>query len=352
MNLKENALAILNGEQPDLYFDFMDAIAMLPNPYLLRAYPPQDGLEHTDPFGTVLVHGVDAPGAHPHITEANKVIKNIENWREELVLPPVEGLDWSLAQQVETSVNRDERFVCFFLPVGIFERSHFLMGMEDALCNYLTEPEEMFELLKVLKDYKVACIYEAKKHINPDVIFYHDDWGHKTNLFLPPSVWREFIKPLQQEISDAIHDCGMLYMHHSDCFCEPIVEDMVDLGIDIWQGVLPQNDIQAIKKRTQGRLAMIGGLDGAALDDPTMTEEQLRQAVRDALDVALPGGRFFPGIPNGQCYNKRNDEIVKDENIRYGRQWAIEHPVGPVDETWTDDEIREAVLGKVILPLE
>ena len=38
-------------------------------------------------------------------------------------------------------------------------------------------------------------------------------------------------------------DKGVIIMHHADSFMEPIVEDMVELGIDIWQGVLPQNDI-------------------------------------------------------------------------------------------------------------
>ena len=35
----------------------------------------------------------------------------------------------------------------------------------------------------------------------------------------------------------------MLIFHHADSFLEPVVEDMVELHIDVWQGVLPQNDI-------------------------------------------------------------------------------------------------------------
>lgn len=30
-------------------------------------------------------------------------------------------------------------------------------------------------------------------------------------------------------------DHGVIVMHHADSFMEPIIEDMVDLGIDIWQ---------------------------------------------------------------------------------------------------------------------
>ena len=42
-------------------------------------------------------------------------------------------------------------------------------------------------------------------------------------------------------------------MHHGDSFMEPIVEDMVELGIDVWQGVLPQNDIPKLQKQLAGR---------------------------------------------------------------------------------------------------
>ena len=37
---------------------------------------------------------------------------------------------------------------------GLFERSHHLMGMEEALVNYLEYPDEMAGLLRVIADYK------------------------------------------------------------------------------------------------------------------------------------------------------------------------------------------------------
>ena len=35
MNLRENAMAILERRQPDYYFDLMDAIQLLPDPVSL-----------------------------------------------------------------------------------------------------------------------------------------------------------------------------------------------------------------------------------------------------------------------------------------------------------------------------
>lgn len=43
----------------------------------------------------------------------------------------------------------------------------------------------------------------------------------------------------------------MIYIHHADCICQPIVTDMVEIGVDIWQGVIAQNDIVEIQKITE-----------------------------------------------------------------------------------------------------
>ena len=51
-------------------------------------------------------------------------------------------------------VDRREKFVGFMCAGGLFERSHHLMGMEEALVNYLEYPDEMAALLRVIADYK------------------------------------------------------------------------------------------------------------------------------------------------------------------------------------------------------
>ncbi|MBF7095631.1 uroporphyrinogen decarboxylase family protein [Alkalibacter mobilis] len=328
MNLRENVMAVLNGKQPDYYGDLMNAVEFIFDPVFMQdAMIPQDGSEHVDSWGTVRIFLPGAPGPHPHLTKENIVIKDIEKWEEQLVIPSIQDLDWSAAREQSLSINREEKLACIFSPGGLFERSHFLMGMENALMNYLEYPEEMKALLRKIADYKIEFIRKAGEECHPDIIFYHDDWGTKQNLFLPPQVWREIIKPLQKEISDAIHEAGMIYMHHADCICQPIVEDMVEIGIDIWQGTIAQNDIVEIQRITKGNLPMVGGIDGPKIDIENITEEEIRAEVRRAIDTYCPGGPFFPSIPNGICFREWNNSIVMDELESYGREYAQKHPV-------------------------
>ncbi len=326
MTPRENMMAILEGRQPEWYGDFQSAVEIMMDPIWKSDSVPRDGLEHKDSWGTVCVFPPDAPGKHPHVTPDNAVVTDITKWREQLTIPSLDGLDWSEAEARAAQVDRGERFVEYFSAQGLFERSHFLMGMEEAFCAYLEEPEAMFEMLTAIADYKKRAIKEAARRLKPDVIFFQDDWGSKQNLFLPPDTWREMIKPLQTEIAQVIHECGMIYVHHADCICEPIAEDMVDIGIDIWQGVIPQNDIVAIQEKTGGKLAMIGGIDGPAIDNPDTPEEAIVAEVRRCVDTYCPAGRFFPGAP-APLLRTRNSELLNAELDRYGRQWAQEHPV-------------------------
>ena len=324
---RENFMLIYEGKQPERYEDIRESMALIHNDPISRSDAiKQDGLEHKDSWGTTMMWLPGAPGKHPHVTAENAVIKDIIKWKEQLVVPSLKGLDWTDAEESAAQIDRNEKFVYYFSSTGMFERVHFLMGMEDAFCAYLEEPEAMMELLRAIADFKIAAIKEAGLHIKPDVVFYQDDWGSKLNLFLPPNVWREMIKPFEFEIAAAVHEIGAMYFHHADCFCEPIVEDMVEVGIDLWQGVIPQNDILSIQQRVGNKLAMAGGIDAAAIDGESVTDEAIRAEVRRCIDTYCPGGRFYPQATPFP-FNDRCREVMLNELASYGRQFAIEHPI-------------------------
>lgn len=324
---RENAMAVLNHKQPDYYGDFMPTLEFVVDPVFAGSRVPQDGKLHYDQWGTAFCFMPGAPGAHPVVNDQNAVIKDIERWEEDLVVPSPKDMDWSQAEAMAKAVNREEKFCAVYSPGGLFERSHHLMGLENALCNYMEYPEEMAGLLRKIADFKIEWFKEAARHCHPDIVFYHDDWGTKQSLFLPPRVWRELIKPLHTEIVQTAHDLGIIFMHHADCICQPIVEDMVEMKIDLWQGAIPQNDIVEIQRITKGKLPMIGGIDGPKIDIANITEEEIRAEVRRAFDTYIPGGPFFPSIANGCCYRKWNNDIYLDELASYGREYAKMHPI-------------------------
>lgn len=327
LTIRENVMAILQGEQPDCYFDMVDSFKVVPDPDYVLNRIPRDGKEHKERWGVVKVWPDGAPGAHPLCTPDKVVLDDVLDWEEKVVFPDIEHLDWTEAKAFADSINRSCYFPTLFMPGGLFERSHFLMGMEDAFCAYLEEPEAMSEMLSAICDWKIRYLEIAADKIHPDLVHYQDDWGSKINLFLPPSVWREMIKPLHAKIVKAAHDLGMVFVHHADCFCQIIASDMAEMGIDAWQGVIPQNDILQIQKDTDGKLAIVGGLDTPLLQSQNATDDEVRAAVRKMIDDYCPAGKFFPAMPTKSGFSDELVALIQNEINAYGHQWAAEHPV-------------------------
>lgn len=281
-----------------------------------------------DRWGTTIVWELGEPGAMPFVTEANKTIRDVTDWRSFTKVPDLiancsDNALWEPFLERAAAIDRSEDLLMMFAPTGLFERLHFLMGFEDTLVNFMTEPEAMEDLCAAIGEYRYNGFRLMVEHVHPDMILSHDDWGSKTNLFMHPDIWRTFIKKNYQKSYDYLHDNGVIIMHHCDSFCEPIVEDMIDLHIDIWQGVLPQNDIPKLQKQIAGRMTLMGGIDAAIVDRADSTEEEIRRETRRACDAYAPGGHFIPCITYGgpgsiypQC-----DAFIDDEIDR----WNAEH---------------------------
>jgi hypothetical protein len=111
-------------------------------------------------------------------------------------------------------------------------------------------------------------------------------------------------------------------MHHADSFLEPIAEDMVELGIDVWQGALPENDIPKLQEQFAGRLAMMGGIDASLVDRADTEEAVIRGEARRACAEYGPGGHFIPcmtyGGPNSNIF-PNVDATVSDEIQLYNK---------------------------------
>jgi len=288
-------------------------------------YPGMEPM--TDAWGTPMVWPAGAPGATPHITDDNKPIPDITCWRDFVKVPDLiancsaDEL-WEPYIENLAKINKEEKLATAMVSTGVFERMHFLMGFEDTLCNFMLEPEAMEDLAYALGEYRYKGFKLLYEHCKPEVLLSHDDWGDKQNLFIQPELWRQFIKPQYEKAYGYMHDNGVIILHHADSFCEPIIEDMADVHIDIWQGVLPQNDIVKLQKQLNGRMVLMGGIDAAIVDRPDATEEEIRAEVRRACDTYAPGGSFVPCLTYGfpGAIHSHVDPIINDEIDRYNKE--------------------------------
>ncbi len=282
------------------------------------------GTDSYDRWGTFISFPEDQPAAVPIVTPENQVIQDIEEWQEYVKVPDLlancsEGWEEALANKA--AIDQNEYLTMTIMGTGIFEQLHMLMTFEDTLCNLLMYPDEMHELIDVITEYRLQYMKLIVENLHPDAILSHDDWGSENSLMMAPETWREFFKEPYRKLYKYLHDNGVLVIHHSDSFLEPIVEDMAEIGIDVWQGALPSNDIVKLNKLLDGRMAMMGGIN-SVIDRCDATEEEMRTEVRRCLNEYGGLRNFIPSITYGGPGTIFQDvePVIIDEINKWNRE--------------------------------
>lgn len=322
---KENFIRTIEHNNPDRLVNDYESFAVI------RDDPVTDldrglrikGVETVDVYGTHVIWPEGQPGGMPHVTEENKVIKDITNWRNELKLPDYDSmeLDWSKNEASVASADRENKLLTSIMATGLFERLHFLMGFEDTLINLLEEPEAVSDLLDALLEVRMTYARLLIDHMHPEVIISHDDWGSHDSLFMTTDTWREFFKERYRKLYGYMRERGVIVIHHADCHCAAIVEDMAEIGIQAWQGAIPNNDICAVLKKLDGKMLILGGID-AGIDKPGWTEEEVRRETRRACDTYAPLGGYAPCLTYGGPGSifPGVDTTIRDEVRRYNEE--------------------------------
>lgn len=282
------------------------------------------GTDSYDRWGTFISFPADQPAAIPIVTPENQVVQDIEEWQEYVKVPDLAANcsgGWEEARANRDAVDRHEHLTMTVMGTGIFEQLHMLMTFEDSLCNLLMYPDEMHELIDVITEYRLQYMKLIVENLHPDAILSHDDWGSENSMMMAPETWREFFKEPYRKLYKYLHDNGVLVIHHSDSFLEPIVGDMAEIGIDVWQGVLPSNDIVKLNKLLDGRMAMMGGIS-SVIDRADATEEEIRAEVRRCLKDYGGLENFIPSITYGGpgTIFPHVEPIIIDEINRHNRK--------------------------------
>lgn len=278
-----------------IFLNFIDPVNFYLNANRRR------GSVSKDRWGCTITFPEDAPGAMPLHGEGITVCPDITHWRDTVHAPDLEANcmnGWEEARSTARALCGEDHILASFMSTGIFEQCHNLMGFEDTLTNLYVHPKEMHELIEYILNYRMLWVKLLIENLKPDAIFCHDDWGTKDSLFMKPEMWREFFKEPYRRFYSYIRSQGVIAIHHADSYLVPIVEDMAEIGIQVWQGVLPENNIPELQNKLQGRMVLMGGI-GAAIDRADATEEEIRAYTEDVLRRCCPGGHFIPSITYG-----------------------------------------------------
>ena len=288
LTTKQNFLETIHGGNPDRFVNQYEYLQLVGTPISANQPRPKKGGEPVmDAWGVTRSFPENVPGPFPVHTPEKIVIKDIENWRDYVKVPSVKFDDdaWGPFIEMANKVDKNEKFVAVMEAPGIFEQSHYLCEIQNTLMYFYTNPDELKEVYEMITDYEYAMAEEICSHLHPDAVFHHDDWGSQQSTFISPDMFREFIKPCYEKVYGYYKQHGVeLIVHHSDSYAATLVPDMIDMGIDVWQGVMRTNNIKELIDKYGGKISFMGGIDSASVDHDGWNREEIIREVRRSCD--------------------------------------------------------------------
>jgi hypothetical protein len=170
---------------------------------------------------------------------------------------------------------------------GIFPIARYTV--EFLLTNMIDQPELVKRIIEVETRYCIRAS-EALLDAGCDAVLPTSDIAGNNGPFMSPAMFREFLFPWLKTECDGVHARGGYLIKHTDGKIWPILDSMIEAGIDGWQGIQPGIGMRLpdLQARYAGKLCFWGGVDMATL--VAGTEDEVAAEVRLACESAPQAG--------------------------------------------------------------
>jgi uroporphyrinogen decarboxylase len=191
-------------------------------------------------------------------------------------------------------------FADFGVP-GFYETSQKIRGYENLACDLLLNRKFLFELYDRLLDLQKKFFNNYLDIVGKYAIAigYADDLGMQDRPQMSAETYRAVIKPYHKKIFSFIHDkADIKIMLHSCGSIEPLIDDLMDAGVDIFNplqtraaGMSPE----ILMQKYRGKAAFWGGMDEQYVLPRGSKEEIIAETKRMMGVMGRSGYIFGPG---------------------------------------------------------
>jgi uroporphyrinogen decarboxylase len=158
---------------------------------------------------------------------------------------------------------KDEYWIVGVTVTTIFETAWALRGLEQMLLDMAMNPDLANALFDIPFRYHLNA---AKKlvEMGVDMIWTGDDVGTQHQMMISPKMWRTYFKPRMatfiSELKTLNPDVKVAY--HTDGNVEPIIPELIEIGLDVLNPLQPASmDPAKIKRQYGKQLSFWGTID-------------------------------------------------------------------------------------------
>lgn len=189
-----------------------------------------------------------------------------------------------------------EYFVIGDLELTMFEMAWHMVGLEKFMVDMANGEAYIEALLDRVKAFTIG-LGKQLVALGVDGVWTGDDFGSQTGMLISPRMWRRIFKPRYQELFAELkaENPNVLMMYHSDGAIAPILDDLVEIGMDVFNPVqpnVPGHEPHELKARLGDRLSFWGAIDQQHLL-PHGTPEEIERDVAEKIGVLGAGGGYM-----------------------------------------------------------
>jgi uroporphyrinogen decarboxylase len=205
----------------------------------------------------------------------------------------------------------------------LWEKAYMLVGMQDLMCYFYTEPEAVRELLHRITDFQLG-IARHYADAGVELVIMSDDLGTQSGLLFSREILDEFFVPEYRRFFSFLKQHNILTHFHSCGHIMPVLDFFMDVGVDILNPIqATANDLDEVRRVTQGRMALAGGVSsGLLMSGPV--EAIREEAVRRMWQLGREGG-YFCGPDQGLPWPDEHIQALRDTVEECGR-YPLQRP--------------------------
>jgi len=232
------------------------------------------------------------------------------------------------AQEAKRLYDETDYVICAEHPVyGVFELGCWLCSFDDFLLKMVLDEEFVHLLFEKIFDYQKQVIELYYGALGKYIHYTSsgDDFATQSSLFVSPNMFRALIMPyFKARINHTKKFTSAAYLHHSCGSVFPIIDDLIECGVEILNPIQPKATNMQPKKLKESfgdKIVFHGGFDTQETL-PFGTQEEIESSVKMTIDILNEnGGYIFAAAHNIQ------DDVPPESLIcmleaakKYGKQ--------------------------------
>ncbi|MEM0005695.1 MAG: uroporphyrinogen decarboxylase family protein, partial [Ignisphaera sp.] len=243
-----------------------------------------------DVYGTVWRFKIKGLGGEPYqypLDDLNKV----REWNlpePEAGYPigyadPKPMISWEELFSYFDRLREQGRLVVFSLHHFLFQKLMDVIPLNKLVYAIYRGDERIILALEKVAEYQYGLLRIAKRYRGIHMVAFLEDLGGQESPFIRLQHLRKYFLPYYRKFFDEVRDMDALIYFHSDGMVMPLVDAILEAGIDILNIQDTINGIENIAQKLKGRVCIDLDIDRQHLI-PYGTREEIHSHIKNAVE--------------------------------------------------------------------